>query len=250
MSKQNIKIAIADDFLTSFANIPKQKQSKVLTFINKFRNNPTSASINYEKINNVKDNNLRSVRIDQGYRGIILKPETGNVFLLLWVDNHDDAYQWAKNRVCKVNPSTGSLQVLNTEIAESMACETSVETPEIPTGLFAGIKDKHLLQLGVPEILLPIVRSINNESELDKIESELPQEVAEALFMLASFQRRPPVIPLWPARRRRSNRPASGWWTPAYWLCEPQRTSGESPNVTIPNIPGSRPEVHLPVCPV
>ncbi|MGQ4810513.1 hypothetical protein NKDENANG_03986 [Candidatus Entotheonellaceae bacterium PAL068K] len=39
--------------------------------------------IHYEKIQVAKDPNLRSVRIDQAYRGIVLKPE-GRVHVLLW----------------------------------------------------------------------------------------------------------------------------------------------------------------------
>ena len=45
------KVAISADFLTAFAALPRQIQGKVTEFINKFRNNPQSPGINYEKIN-------------------------------------------------------------------------------------------------------------------------------------------------------------------------------------------------------
>ena len=45
------KVAISSDFLTAFAALPRQIQGKVTEFINKFRNNPQSPGINYEKIN-------------------------------------------------------------------------------------------------------------------------------------------------------------------------------------------------------
>ncbi|RLC07661.1 MAG: DNA helicase, partial [Deltaproteobacteria bacterium] len=93
MSKKKITIAIASDFLTAFSRIPRKQQGKVLDFINKFRSNPSMPSIHYEKIQHAKDPNLRSVRIDQVYRGIVLKPEKGNAYMLLWVDHHDKAYQ-------------------------------------------------------------------------------------------------------------------------------------------------------------
>ena len=92
-----IKVAISDDFLKAFARIPSAQQAKVASFLEKFRTNPTSPSINYEKLHDVKDKRLRSVRIDQAYRGIVLRPDNGNVYVLLWVDHHDKAYQWAKN---------------------------------------------------------------------------------------------------------------------------------------------------------
>ena len=48
---ENIKVAISSDFLTAFARLPRQIQGKVTEFVNKFRNNPLSPGINYEKIN-------------------------------------------------------------------------------------------------------------------------------------------------------------------------------------------------------
>lgn len=47
----NVKVAISSDFLTAFARLPRQVQGKVTEFVNKFRNNPMSPGINYEKLN-------------------------------------------------------------------------------------------------------------------------------------------------------------------------------------------------------
>lgn len=69
--------------------IPRGQQGKVLDFVNKFRADPTRPGIHYEKIHGAKDPHLRSVRIDGTYRGIVFKPDTGNVQMLLWVVNLD-----------------------------------------------------------------------------------------------------------------------------------------------------------------
>ncbi|NHX33063.1 DNA helicase, partial [Escherichia coli] len=103
------KIAIASDFLLSFAAIPKAQQKKVQEFLSKFRENPTSSAINYEKIRDAKSKNVHSVRIDQAYRGIVLKPEKGNVYMLMFVALHDDAYDWARTHRCEIHPSTGAI---------------------------------------------------------------------------------------------------------------------------------------------
>ena len=112
MRTNPITVAVASDFLTAFSRVPRQQQAKVLDFVNKFRTDPTLPGINYEKIQRAKDPHLRSVRIDQSYRGIVLKPEKGNVYVLLWVDKHDEAYVWAENKVYTIHPETGSLQVI------------------------------------------------------------------------------------------------------------------------------------------
>ncbi|MBF0227363.1 MAG: ATP-dependent helicase [Desulfobacterales bacterium] len=175
----DIKVAISSEFMSAFATIPKKIQAKVLEFINKFKNNPSAPSINYEKIDGLKDTTLRSIRIDQAYRGIIKKPDTGNVYMLLWVDIHDKAYEWAKNKKCIINPETGSIQVYNVNVEDKQIEDVENELKE---SLFASIHDRHLLKLGVPEELIPLVRSISTEEQLDNVLAKLPAEANEALI--------------------------------------------------------------------
>ncbi|MBI3302344.1 MAG: ATP-dependent helicase [Deltaproteobacteria bacterium] len=186
MSTHPITVAVASDFLTAFSRIPRQQQAKVLDFVNKFRADPTLPGINYEKIQRAKDPNLRSVRIDQSYRGIVLKPEKGNVYVLLWVDQHDKAYAWAENRIYTIHPETGSLQVVDVQEGSSAQTPQSQIPATQEGGLFADIRDRHLLRLGVPEVLLPLVRNLKTQEELDHLSTQLPQEAYEALFFLAS----------------------------------------------------------------
>jgi superfamily I DNA/RNA helicase/mRNA-degrading endonuclease RelE of RelBE toxin-antitoxin system len=186
MLADNIKVAISIDFLKAFSQIPQKQQSKVREFVEKFRNNPVSAAINYEKIIQAKDKKLRSVRIDQDYRGIVLKPDTGNVYMLLWVDHHDNAYAWAANRVVSIHPETGSLQVVDVQFQQAPDVMSSGSVADGEGGLFSQYKDKELLKLGVPEILMPSVRAIKTEDELDRAVASFPQEAYEALFLLAA----------------------------------------------------------------
>ena len=183
MSTAEITVAIGSEFLSAFARLPARQQSKVSQFLEKFRHNPRASGIHYEKIRDAKDPNLYSVRIDQTYRGIVLKPEHGNVYLLLWVDHHDDAYAWAAHRRYTINAHTGSLQVLPTGMIEPV--QATPPLPPTPTGLFRHIKDTHLLQLGVPEELLPLVRQLQSDTDLEIHEAQFPQEAVEALYMLA-----------------------------------------------------------------
>ena len=46
----------------------------------------------------MKDDRVRTVRIDQKYRAVVLHPESGDVHVLVWVDNHDEAMDWARNK--------------------------------------------------------------------------------------------------------------------------------------------------------
>lgn len=176
-----IKVALSADFLLAFSKIPRRQQGKVREFIEKFQQNPTAPGINYEKINQARDPHLRSVRIDQDYRGIISKPDKGDVYILLWVDSHEEAYQWATRRRCVVNPATGALQVLTVDE------ETVVEMRQVVAPpLFAKVADKDLLCLGVPETDLSLVRNLNSEEQLDSARDRLPVEAYEALSLLVA----------------------------------------------------------------
>ncbi len=193
-------MAIFDQFLESFARIPRSQQKKVTAFIRKFRADPTSPSINYERIHSFADPNLRTVRIGDDYRAIVLRPEDGNVFVLLWVDHHDEAMEWARRKRVEVHPETGSLQVYSleasaapaprpVEIVEAASPEPPEPAPEPslhPIPLFAVWSDADLFSLGVPGPLLPVVRGLSSEQALDELSGTLPAEAWEALSFLAA----------------------------------------------------------------
>ena len=123
MSEQ-VKVAISSDFLTAFARLPKTIQGKVTEFLNKFRNNPMSPGINYEKISGGIDKKIYSVRIDNTYRGIVAREDETGVYLLLWVDHHDEAYAWAARKRCEVNPKTGAVQIFDVQPAKHAIVDT------------------------------------------------------------------------------------------------------------------------------
>lgn len=65
-------VAIASDFLDAYARIPRAQQKQVREFARKFQTDPTANAINYEKIHDMKDPKVRTVRISQKYRAVIV----------------------------------------------------------------------------------------------------------------------------------------------------------------------------------
>ncbi len=183
---QIARVAVSSDFLNAFAGLPQAVQSKVSKFLTLFQRDPTGPGINYERINSARDPNMRSVRIDDAWRGIVLKPEQGNVFLLLWVDRHDDAYAWASRHRCTVNAATGALQVFEAvRIKESELVAPEFQAP-VGLALFHNLSDRDLALLGVPDELLSAVRKVCGEEELDALQHTLPAEAYEGLFLAAA----------------------------------------------------------------
>ena len=178
MSNAIVKVAISSDFLTAFAALPRAVQGKVTEFINKFRNNPKAPGINYEKIIGAMDKKICSVRIDDTYRGIVVRQEETGTYLLLWVDHHDEAYTWAARKRCEVNPQTGAIQVFDMHVAETV-------TEEAILGIFSKYSRSDLMKLGTPESQVTFLKSLLTKEDFYSAESSLPHDAFEALSWLA-----------------------------------------------------------------
>ena len=204
-------VAMSHDFLAQTAKLPAAVHAKVLKWAMLFQTDPTAPGINYETIQS-RDPNLRSVRIDQDWRGIVHKPDRGNVYTLLYVDHHDDAYAWAKNRKLAINRVTGAMQMVVLEtVAEPIADGTTATSVQSPAGSpvapatatdvraeigavpvvepwtrFDALTDQQLMSLGVPEDWLDRARAIADEAELDRLQAALPLEAYEGLFLVGA----------------------------------------------------------------
>ena len=174
------RIGFSDAFFGALTQLPSNIQAKVNNLILKFQTNPKSSGLNYEKLTGTKDKNMRSVRVDQTYRIILLAPEQGNIYLFLWVDHHDNAYDWAARHQCKINANTGSLQLYATDVRE-LDTPTQVNSDQ-SNKAFKELKNKHLLKFGVPDDQIKFVRTIESETGLDQLQSILPPEAYEALY--------------------------------------------------------------------
>lgn len=168
-------VAISADFLTAYAALPRQEQGKVTSFFNKFRNDPTHPGINFEKIEAGIDKNICSVRIDDAYRAIVVRQPESGVYILLWVDHHDEAYAWAKRKKCSVNKTTGSIQIFDVQ-------EVSVEHEVQKTPcLFDEISDDVFARIGLPTEQIPMVKNMKSLEELYAKKSSIPEDVYEGL---------------------------------------------------------------------
>lgn len=190
-AEPRIQVAIADTLFKSMQSLPANAQKPVYEFITKFRNNPRSPGIHYETIRNAREPNYRSVRITRDYRGIVLQPEQGNIYMLLWVDKHDDAYAWAERTRCTIHPATGSLQIYESQIIHEDTDDTTltdVETAqhyEKDAPPLFDVSANDLFLLGVPKEVIGRIQKLIRVEQLVELRDELPIEAYEALTFLA-----------------------------------------------------------------
>ncbi len=185
------QLAITAEFLEALSKLPKRLQKKVREFTRKFAENSHSTAINYEKIHDVLDPRVRTVRIDQQYRAIVLHPNEGDVYVMLWVDNHDEAMAWASAKRFDVNPETHAFQIYDPAAVDEVSNTIRQTLGSAGTGgvgvvrLFEQHADQTLVSLGVPQVLVPAVREVRNLDDLKAIACHLPAEAGEALYWLA-----------------------------------------------------------------
>ena len=188
------KVALSQDFLLNLSKLPSGIQTKVMRWAVKFQSDPASPGINYEKIHAAADPGMRSVRIEGDWRGIVFKPDQGDVYVLLHVNKHDEAYRWAERRKLIINPVTGAMQmVFVEESAAELApfaasvTETAAMTPQaVAEPLTKDATDQELMGIGVPPEMMGRVRQLRTEAELDTLQPLLPVEAYEGLFLMAA----------------------------------------------------------------
>lgn len=175
---QQVKLFIHDSFFDAFSALPKAIQKKTREFMKKFIQDPTSGGINYEKIASFIDQSLRTVRIDQKYRAIIQAPKSGNGYHLLWVDNHDEAMNWAKNKIFEWNENTQAFQMYD------KPKESIIVTDTIASGPLNHLSKEELMSIGTPDSMIELVLSLRNVEDLNNIKNNLPSDCYEYLYYL------------------------------------------------------------------
>lgn len=185
-----IQLFLHDSFFDAFSKLPKKIQKKTREFMNKFREDPTSSAINYEKIATFKDRSLRTVRVGQKYRAIIKAPQDGNGYHLLWVDNHDEAMDWARNKVFEYNASTQSFQMYDMpsiEVDSVIDDQTNENNSDLSEKklLFDNYTDEELVKIGVPKDILSLVKTIKDNEQLELYSTNIPSDVYEYLYYLS-----------------------------------------------------------------
>ncbi|MDX3779739.1 UvrD-helicase domain-containing protein [Streptomyces europaeiscabiei] len=139
-----------------------------------------------ESLKGAKDKQIRTIRIDQGVRGVVLAPETGDTFVLLRVGPHDDTTNWAVKQKASINAVTRAVEIRDIEMLEELtpAYERIAAAPE--KRLFAKVSDGDMAALGVDGTTLRQARVLTSLEQLEVFAPFFPQDQREVLEYLAA----------------------------------------------------------------
>jgi hypothetical protein len=179
------QLAVGVDFLSEFGRLQSPVQKKTKEALAKFQEH-THAGMHLEKLANVRDERVRTIRIDKFWRGVVIAPDTGDRFTLLRVLPHDDAIAYAKTHKFSVNEISGALEIRDVAALEQLTENPPSATVDEPTRLFAGVGDGDLRKLGIDPEVLAVVRMIVDEQMLDTLTPLMPEGQSDVLQGLAA----------------------------------------------------------------
>ncbi|MGW7609578.1 UvrD-helicase domain-containing protein [Streptomyces sp. NPDC054766] len=142
--------------------------------------------LHLESVENARDPRMRTIRVTAFWRGVVLAPDDGSdMFLLVNVLPHDDAYTWAAKRLYSANSATRALEVRNAVALDELTplYETAARTA--PQLLFSRVSDGTLRELGIDDQVLRAARSLVDKAQLDAVSTLLPEDQREVLQYLA-----------------------------------------------------------------
>jgi hypothetical protein len=199
-----VNFLIADTFTASFNRLSGVDQKAVKASVFDLQMDRTGGGLQMHRIDNSKDPNFWSARVNRDIRLIVHK--TKESLLVAYVDHHDAAYAWAERRRIEAHPRTGAIQIVEIrERVEDVAPPATFDFvfPEPPKGkekeavtpaLFSSLDDDALLSIGVPADWLADVRAAN-EDGFFTLAGHLPAEASEALLQFAATGKLPVPVP-------------------------------------------------------
>lgn len=179
------QLAIHRDFMLDFAKLDPPVQKRTVDLLTKFESTKNTGA-HLEKIKNARNSRYRSVRIDDFWRGIVLAPESGDLYTLLKVLPHDDAYQWACRRSISVNQADHRIEIRDDDAMSEALRVYEASAVRTPTRLLAHVKDSDLTRLGIDETTFPFARALTDVDQLEAAKHYLPTTQWEVLYGLAA----------------------------------------------------------------
>jgi len=116
-----LQIALANSFITALAGLDASSTKRTASFLDKLIREPDSSNMRPEIVHDAHDRSIRSLRVTNDLRAIV--HVGGDQLLLLYVDEHDNAYRWARDRCLECHPVTGELRVVAEQSAAGAHCK-------------------------------------------------------------------------------------------------------------------------------
>lgn len=195
MTATNKLLACGKDFYESVSKLPNSIKGRLVDLYGKLTTSVDNNGLNFESLRMASDSTFRSVRLDDTYRLIL--SQQANSYILLWVDHHDRAYEWANKRRLDINTSSKMLELVEIRNTQEEASENNkqwtfpnTKEEEDSEPLFSKFTDADLRDiLNLDDTILAQLRTYRGEDQFladqEELEKKLGIKGFEILFDLA-----------------------------------------------------------------
>ncbi|TLS47315.1 DNA helicase UvrD [Streptomyces montanus] len=185
------QLAFANTFWDKYEQLEKPVRAGVRKAMKKFQQLSVAElhadkGLHLESVEKAADRRMRTIRITDFWRGVVLAPDDGSdTFLLVNVVPHDKAYEWAAKRLYTINSATRGLEVRNAVVIEQLTPVLEHKAAQASARLFDGLSDASLSRLGIDDGTLRAARTILDKPQLEAFASLFPEDQFEVLQFLA-----------------------------------------------------------------
>jgi hypothetical protein len=178
------RLAIAKDFLAEYAKLDQDARRAVDAVVTEFAERPHAWRY-LEKPRQSMDDRIRLFRVNSLWRGVVLAPATGDTYCLITILPHDQAYAYAAGHRFGVNAALGVIEARDEETIKQLRPSLASAAKPDDRRLFADVTDADLTRLGVDAQVLPVVRLLTSEADLERLQMALPDAQYAALYALS-----------------------------------------------------------------
>jgi hypothetical protein len=178
------RLAIAKGFLAEYAKLDKDTRRAVETMVTEFAQRPHAWRY-LEKPRQALDDRIRLFRVNSLWRGVVLAPDAGDTYCLITILPHDKAFAYAAGHRFGVNQALGVLEARDEEAIRQLRPSLQPAARPGDRRLFADVTDAGLIRLGVDAQVLPVVRLLASEEDLERLQMALPDAQYAALYAVS-----------------------------------------------------------------
>ncbi|MFI6818525.1 UvrD-helicase domain-containing protein [Nonomuraea sp. NPDC050328] len=174
------RLAIGPDLPGALGALAPSARREVLAALRRFLHN-APGSPHAERVRGGHDPRVATLRLAEGVRGVVVRQR--DVYWLLTVLPDAAAWETAVRRRYGINPVIGVVEEWDAEALERV--EPALRRSAGASRLFDPICDGDLLALGLDVRILPLVRHITTEADVEAVEPYLPPTQHRPLAVLA-----------------------------------------------------------------
>lgn len=179
------RLVVSDTYMDSYDNMSKQQRKIIRNAIKQFSRGDKGNNFQIHKLNREDcDPTFWSARINHNIR--LIFSHQRDRYVLLYIGNHDDAYNWAKHKYLHKNPFNAvyvydesvELKYIESEDKQNLNYNVKGVLESL------AISKKDLRKLGLTEKFSEILLKCSDDETYLQLIEVLPDEMQEVLFEL------------------------------------------------------------------